>query len=42
MVASVPWQLRSSSGLEEREDVAAPGAVRRGAPDDAGGTGERP
>jgi amino acid transporter len=39
MVASVPWQLRSSSGLEEREDGAAPGAARRGSPDDGpGGT----
>jgi amino acid transporter len=37
MVASVPWQLRSSSGLEEREDIAAPGAYRRGAPDASSG-----
>jgi amino acid transporter len=31
MVASVPWQLRSSSGLEEREDPMAAGVYRRGA-----------
>jgi amino acid transporter len=31
MVASVPWQLASSEGLDERDDVAAPGAARRGA-----------
>jgi hypothetical protein len=41
MVASVPWQLRSSSGLGEREDGAAPGAYRRGAPD-ASASSERP
>jgi amino acid transporter len=43
MVASVPWQLRSSSGLEEREDAPAPGAARRGssyvAGNDGGGDG---
>jgi hypothetical protein len=32
MVASVPWQLSSSSGLEAREDGSAPGAARRGSP----------
>jgi amino acid transporter len=31
VVASVPWQLASSEGLAERQDVAAPGLVRRGA-----------
>ncbi|GAB7189981.1 APC family permease [Kineococcus sp. NUM-3379] len=30
MVASVPWQLSSSAGLEDRVERAAPGAVRRG------------
>jgi amino acid transporter len=30
MVASVPWQLSSSEGLEERAERAAPGIVRRG------------
>nr|WP_240897241.1 APC family permease [Kineococcus vitellinus] len=30
MVASVPWQLASSEGLEERAERAAPGVVRRG------------
>ena len=30
MVASVPWQLSSSEGLEERVERAAPGIVRRG------------
>ena len=29
MVASVPWQLASSEGLEERRDITAPGASRR-------------
>ena len=29
MVTSVPWQLKSSVGLEDRPDVAAPGAMRR-------------
>ena len=34
-VASVPWQLRSSEGLEQRMDHAGPGAARRGtAPED--------
>ncbi|NYD24475.1 amino acid permease [Kineococcus aurantiacus] len=31
MVASVPWQLSSSVGLEDRVERAAPGTVRRGA-----------
>ncbi|MGI4895742.1 MAG: APC family permease [Janthinobacterium lividum] len=31
MVASVPWQLSSSEGLEDRVERAAPGTVRRGA-----------
>jgi len=31
VVASVPWQLASSEGLAERDDVAAPGLLRRGA-----------
>jgi amino acid transporter len=30
VVASVPWQLRSSEGAEERLDGLVPGAVRRG------------
>jgi amino acid transporter len=30
MVTSVPWQLRSSQGLADRVEGAAPGAVRRG------------
>ena len=30
MVASVPWQLRSSEGLEDRPEAPAPGAIRRG------------
>jgi hypothetical protein len=30
MVASVPWQLESSEGLEGRSDPAGAGAVRRG------------
>jgi amino acid transporter len=32
MVTSVPWQLASSAGLEERLEGAAAGAVRRGEP----------
>ncbi|WP_432546259.1 APC family permease [Kineococcus sp. SYSU DK004] len=30
MVASVPWQLSSSAGMEDRHEPAAPGVVRRG------------
>jgi hypothetical protein len=30
MVASVPWQLSSSEGLDEREEAAVPGQARRG------------
>ncbi len=30
MVASVPWQLRSSEGLEDRPEAPGPGAIRRG------------
>jgi amino acid transporter len=30
VVASVPWQLASSEGLAERDDVAGPGVIRRG------------
>jgi hypothetical protein len=30
MVTSVPWQLASSVGLEDRPEAWAPGAVRRG------------
>ena len=30
MVTSVPWQLQSSAGLEERREGVAPGASRRG------------
>jgi len=30
MVTSVPWQLRSSAGLEDRPEAGAPGASRRG------------
>jgi amino acid transporter len=29
VVASVPWQLASSEGLEDRDEALAPGAVRR-------------
>jgi amino acid transporter len=36
VVASVPWQLRSSQGAEERWDGAAPGLVRQGQPDPSG------
>jgi hypothetical protein len=38
MVASVPWQLRSSVGREGRDDQPAPGDARRGAvpPSDGG------
>ena len=32
MVASVPWQLQSSDGAEQRLDGTAPGAARRGGP----------
>ncbi len=31
MVASVPWQLRSSVGREDRDNQSAPGDIRRGA-----------
>ncbi len=31
VVASVPWQLSSSQGVEERMDGGAPGQIRRGA-----------
>jgi amino acid transporter len=30
MVASVPWQLNSSAGVEERDEWVAPGQARRG------------
>ncbi len=30
MVTSVPWQLKSSQGLEDRAEGTAPGAARRG------------
>ncbi len=33
VVASVPWQLRSSEGTDERWDAAAPGSARQGQPD---------
>ncbi len=39
MVTSVPWQLASSAGLEERPEGLAPGAVRRGDPADGDGSG---
>ena len=32
MVTSVPWQLASSAGLEDRPEGPTPGAVRRGEP----------
>jgi hypothetical protein len=32
MVTSVPWQLASSAGLEDRPEGTAPGAARRGDP----------
>jgi hypothetical protein len=35
MVASVPWQLASSEGLEDRDDRDAPGRARRGTTHDA-------
>jgi hypothetical protein len=45
VVASVPWQLASSEGLAEREDVAAPGLLRRvataGAEPDEGDSEDR-
>jgi hypothetical protein len=37
MVASVPWQLQSSHGAEERPDGTVVGAVRRGAGPTGGG-----
>jgi amino acid transporter len=33
VVASVPWQLSSSAGAEDRWDGSAPGSVRQGTPD---------
>jgi amino acid transporter len=30
VIASVPWQLASSEGLAERDEIAGPGALRRG------------
>jgi hypothetical protein len=30
MVTSVPWQLASSSKVTDKDDVVAPGAIRRG------------
>jgi amino acid transporter len=36
MVTSVPWQLRSSAGREDRGEGIAPGATRRGSPGDRG------
>ncbi|HEY6798103.1 MAG TPA: hypothetical protein VI248_25785, partial [Kineosporiaceae bacterium] len=39
VIASVPWQLASSEGLAEREEVAGPGALRRGVPAGAGPVG---
>jgi amino acid transporter len=48
VIASVPWQLASSEGLADREEVAGPGALRRGvtaqAQDENGGreAGEAP
>jgi amino acid transporter len=33
LVVSVPWQLRSSEGLDDRPEPIGPGAVRRGQPD---------
>ena len=32
VIASVPWQLASSEGLGDRDDVPAPGTDRRGTP----------
>jgi hypothetical protein len=37
MVASVPWQLQSSHGVEERSDATVTGAVRRGGGPTGGG-----
>jgi amino acid transporter len=43
MVASVPWQLRSSAGREGREDQSAPGDARRAVvPPDGRKTPESP
>jgi amino acid transporter len=41
MVASVPWQLRSSVGREGRDDEPAPGDARRGAVPVADGLGAK-
>jgi amino acid transporter len=38
VVASVPWQLASSEGLEERQDVPGPGFTRRPVDLDAAGS----
>ncbi len=38
VVASVPWQLESSEGTEDRWDGRAPGMVRQGLPDPSGRT----
>jgi amino acid transporter len=38
MVTSVPWQLASSAGLEDRPEGLAPGAMRRGEPGDGSGS----
>jgi len=42
MVASVPWQLRSSVGREGRDDYTAPGDARRGTvlPSDGSSAGD--
>lgn len=32
MLVSVPWQLLSSRGIEDRPESEAPGSVRRGQP----------
>jgi amino acid transporter len=40
MVSSVPWQLSSSEGLQDREDGFTGGLTRRGGPTGPDGTGE--
>jgi len=37
MVASVPWQLQSSHGVDERSDATVTGAIRRGGGPTGGG-----
>ena len=41
MVTSVPWQLVSSDRLKGRQERPAPGAVRRGEPEESSRIAER-